>query len=210
MRDLYDVSHVVYHSVNRSGEHYAALTYKPEWVERYVEKDYVRVDPVVQGCIQRFNPVDWRDLDWSHPKTRRFSAEAAEAGVGSQGLSLPLRGPSGQFALFTVSADASDAAWTAYKREIVNDMILAAHFMNQKVLELTDRATAAAPPSLSPREIDTLSLLALGYSRAQAAEELSISEHTLRVYIEAARFKLGAMNTTQAVAKAISAGLIFA
>jgi DNA-binding CsgD family transcriptional regulator len=40
------------------------------------------------------------------------------------------------------------------------------------------------------------------------AESLSISEHTLRVYIESARFKLGALNTTHAVARAMSRGLI--
>ena len=37
---------------------------------------------------------------------------------------------------------------------------------------------------------------------------MSISEHTLRVYIESARHKLGALNTTHAVARALSTGLI--
>ena len=53
-----------------------------------------------------------------------------------------------------------------------------------------------------------MTLLAIGYSRAQVADTLSISEHTLRVYIESARFKLGAMNTTHAVARAMQQGLI--
>ena len=53
-----------------------------------------------------------------------------------------------------------------------------------------------------------MTLLAIGYSRAQVAETLAISEHTLRVYIESARFKLGAANTTHAVARALSRGLI--
>jgi DNA-binding CsgD family transcriptional regulator len=51
-------------------------------------------------------------------------------------------------------------------------------------------------------------MLALGLSRAQAADSLSISEHTLRVYIESARYKLGAANTTHAVAKALLGGHI--
>ena len=62
--------------------------------------------------------------------------------------------------------------------------------------------------NLSPRETDALTLLALGLSRAQAADSLSISEHTLRVYIESARFKLAAMNTTHAVARAMNQGLL--
>ena len=53
-----------------------------------------------------------------------------------------------------------------------------------------------------------MTLLAVGYSRAQVAERLSISEHTLRAYVESARFKLGASNTTHAVARALSRGLI--
>jgi DNA-binding CsgD family transcriptional regulator len=45
-------------------------------------------------------------------------------------------------------------------------------------------------------------------NRGRAADFLRISEHTLRVYIESARFKLGAANTTHAVAKAMAQGLI--
>ena len=37
---------------------------------------------------------------------------------------------------------------------------------------------------------------------------LSISEHTLRAYIESARFKLGALNTTRAVARALAEEVI--
>ncbi|MCA8883468.1 MAG: LuxR family transcriptional regulator [Rhodobacteraceae bacterium] len=208
LRDLYDVDHVVYHSVNRAGEQYAALTYDPEWVDRYIEQDYARIDPVVQGCYQRFNPVDWKQLDWSSPRARHFMTEAAEAGVGNQGLSVPIRGPNGQFALFTACSRASDKTWENYSRSHVSDLILVAHFINQKALEIDNGTDVQKSASLSPREIDTLSLLAMGYSRAQAAESLSISEHTLRVYIESARFKLGAQNTTHAVARAISHGLI--
>lgn len=208
LRDLYDVDHIVYHSVNRAGEQYAALTYDPVWVQRYIERDYARIDPVVQGCYQRFHPVDWKCLDWTSGRARAFMGEAAEAGVGNQGLSVPIRGPNGQFALFTVCSRSDDETWEKYSRDNVGDLILVAHFINQKALELDHGTDVQHTASLSPREIDTLCLLAMGYSRAQAADSLSISEHTLRVYIESARFKLGAQNTTHAVAKAISCGLI--
>ena len=61
---------------------------------------------------------------------------------------------------------------------------------------------------LSGREIDVLTYLAMGYSRSQVAQTLTISEHTLRAYVESARFKLGASNTMHAVARAVSEGLI--
>lgn len=208
IRDLYDVDHIVYHAVNPGGDQYAALTYDSEWVENYIEQDYARIDPVVQGCYQRFHPVDWKRLDWSGKNVKGFLGEAQTAGVGNQGLSVPIRGPNGQFALFTASANASDATWDNYSKSNVSDLILVAHFINQKALELSNSAEQVQVKALSPREIDALSLLAMGYSRAQAADSLTISEHTLRVYIEGARLKLGAQNTTHAVARAIANGHI--
>jgi len=208
LRDTLDVEHVVYHSVNSTGEQYAALTYSPEWVARYMEQDYSRIDPVVQACLRRFNPVDWKRLDWSSKLARNFLGEAIDSGVGGQGFSVPIRGPSGQFALFTVSSSDSDDQWHTYTEERNREMILASHYINQKALELERGSDLTDFVSLSPRETDALTMLALGYSRAQASESLSISEHTLRVYIESARFKLTAMNTTHAVARALNQGLL--
>lgn len=208
LRDYLGVEHVIYHSVNRSDEPYAALTYSEAWVERYLDKDYARIDPVVQGCFQRFNPVDWKQLNWSGKASKDFLGEAISAGVGNQGLSVPIRGPSGQFAMFTVSARERDASWAKFTDEKLSDLLLISHFMNQKVLDLESGQDHQVSRQLSPREIDALSLLAVGQSRGQAAEKLGISEHTLRVYIEAARLKLGAQNTTHAVALALTQGLI--
>ncbi len=88
------------------------------------------------------------------------------------------------------------------------ELILIAHYFNQKALEFEPGKAPEASQPLSSREIDAMTLLAIWYSRAQVAETLAISEHTLRVYIESARFKLGAANTTHAVARALSRGLI--
>ncbi len=208
LRDLFHIDHLVYHWVSAAGDQYGCGTYDPAWVARYVEKDYLRIDPVIKGCYQRFHPVDWKRLDWSSKPAQAFLKEALDHGLGNQGYSIPLRGPNGQFALFTVNHRCDDDAWAAFTESRRRELILCAHTFNQKALEFEpDRAPAPAR-QLSPREVDALTLLALGYGRAQVADTLSISEHTLRVYIESARFKLGAINTVHAVARAISQGLI--
>ncbi|MEO0918244.1 MAG: autoinducer binding domain-containing protein, partial [Pseudomonadota bacterium] len=175
---------------------------------KYLAENYVRVDPVIVGCYQRFHPVDWKRLDWSSKAARAFQLDAIEHGVGNQGFSVPIRGPKGQFALFTVSTTCADDAWTEFTDANRRDLILIAHYFNEKALEFEPDRIPEQSQNLSPREIDAMTMLAMGYSRAQTAETLSISEHTLRVYIESARFKLGAMNTTHAVARAMSRGLI--
>lgn len=208
LRDAYGIDHMVYHWVDSAGDQYGCGTYSDEWRDHYIEQNYLRVDPVVSGCFQRFHPVDWKRLDWSSKAARVFQAEAIEFGVGNQGYSIPIRGPKGQFALFTASHTCSDDEWLEITETHSRDLILIAHFFNRKALEFEPNRIPDQSRALSPREVDAMTLLAMGCSRAQAAEKLSISEHTVRVYIESARFKLGALNTTQAVARAMSRGLI--
>nr|WP_127112767.1 LuxR family transcriptional regulator [Shimia sediminis] len=208
LRDHFRVDHLVYHWVSSNGEQYGCGTYPDAWVQRYLDKDYLRVDPVIIGCFQRFHPVDWKRLDWSSKAARGFQADAIAHGIGNQGFSVPIRGPIGQFALFTASHHCSDEDWARFTASNRRDLILIAHEFNQKALELEPGRSQEQSRALSPREIDAMTLVAMGYSRAQIADTLSISEHTLRVYIESARSKLGALNTTHAVAKALSRGLI--
>ena len=229
LRDALGVDHTVYHWVANivesasdgslvdvdkvpdegfKGQQYGCGTYDPAWVQRYLEKGYLRIDPVIQGCYQRFHPVDWRCLDWSGKAARALLQDAISYGIGNQGYSIPLRGPNGQFALFSISHHCDDETWETFTETNRRDLILIAHCFNQKALELEPGRKPEPSQPLSPREIDAMTLLAIGYSRAQAANTLSISEHTLRVYIESARFKLGAMNTTHAVARALHRGLI--
>ena len=210
LRDAFEIDHMVYHWVDSAGEQYGCGTYCDEWVERYVEQNYIRVDPVIIGCFQRFHPADWKRFDWSGKPARQFLSDALKHGVGNQGYSIPIRGPNGQFALFTANHTSDDDAWAGFTKTHSRELILMAHYFNRKALEFEPDRKGEQSRALSPREIDAMTLLAMGYSRAQVADSLSISEHTLRVYIESARFKLGAHNTTHAVARALSRGLIVA
>ena len=47
LRDLFRVDHMVYHWVSAAGDQYGCGTYAPAWVARYVERDYLRIDPVI-------------------------------------------------------------------------------------------------------------------------------------------------------------------
>jgi DNA-binding CsgD family transcriptional regulator len=208
LRDALGVMHIVYHWVNADGERYGAGTYSSDWVDRYLEMDYLRMDPVIFGCFQRFTPVDWKDLDWSSKAAKAMFRDALDHGLGNQGYTVPIRGPQGQFALFTVNTEADDDTWAAFIAAHARDLTIFANEFNRKALEFEQGERGPGAPTLSPRELAAMRCLAQGRSRAQAAADLGISEHTLRVYIESARHKLGALNTTHAVARTLAAGLI--
>ena len=208
LRDTYDISNVVYHAINADGQQYAAFTYAPEWGLHYHQNRYESVDPVVRTAFRQFHPLDWKRLDWSNRQAREFYREAVDFGIGNQGYTVPIRGPNGQFAMFTINDNTNDDRWTEFTDEFKRDMLLISHFMHQKTMDLVGPEDVSLASELSPRERDALRMIATGKSRGQVAETLKISEHTLRVYLDTARTKLRALNTLHAVALAYKGGII--
>ncbi|WP_193748770.1 helix-turn-helix transcriptional regulator [Leisingera sp. ANG-Vp] len=204
----FNADHTNYQGICSSGHQFGWGTYPGEWIQRYLEQGYISVDPVFQSCRNCFHPIDWRRLDWSHKSVQNFLADAQAHGIGGQGYSIPLRGPQGQFAVLSVNKSCSDETWHEFIKQRTRDLILTAHAFNERVLHLQPDLVLQAIPRLGRREIEALGLLAKGCGRAEAAVRLGISESTLRTYIETARSKLSAANTTQAVAIAASRGLI--
>lgn len=64
------------------------------------------------------------------------------------------------------------------------------------------------PEPLTPREREVLQLLAEGLSNKAIAARLEVSEHTVKFHVNALMGKLGAQSRTEAVVRAMRAGLI--
>ena len=62
---------------------------------------------------------------------------------------------------------------------------------------------------LTPREMDVLKRLAEGLSNRAIAQELNISEHTVKFHVTSIMGKLEAQSRTDAVVRATRLGLIF-
>jgi DNA-binding NarL/FixJ family response regulator len=71
------------------------------------------------------------------------------------------------------------------------------------------RGESAAPtPSLTPRERLVLEHVARGLGNKQIAGQLGITERTVKFHVSSVFAKLGATNRTEAVTRAVQAGLI--
>ena len=71
-----------------------------------------------------------------------------------------------------------------------------------------DLDDAPAVESLTPREIDVLELVAEGLSNKAVAARLGISDQTVKFHLTSVSGKLGALNRTDAVRRAVRRGLI--
>ncbi len=232
IRAIYDVDHVYYYAlslgldsrdlgerksssldpvggvVQSKGRQLAAMSYSPDWIKRYFEAKFFSVDPVLSTATASFDPIDWSELDWRSADRAQFLHEAVDFGIGNQGYTVPVRGPGGQLAIFTINKQCSLDVWQTLLVGARTDFLLLAHYVHQRVLALAGMEQLHTTRPLSGRERDAMRLIAEGLSRARASESLGISENTFRVYIDSARHKLGALNIPHAIALAAHRGII--
>ena len=183
-----------------------AVTYSTEWVKRYSDLRYMKHDPIVAQGLVSMMPIDWSEVGIPNASAKKLFGEARDFGVGRNGMTFPIRGRHGERAIFSITSDESDLEWDRIRRLFMRDFQTLAYHVHQLVL----RAECITVPSikLAPREIDCLRWAGLGKTAAETALILGIGERTSRCYLETARHKLGAVNVTNAVAKAISLNII--
>lgn len=208
----YGLAHVAYFAINlptqRRERPLVAITYAAEWQKHYAQQGYVNIDPVVRAGLAGVLPVDWAEVDHNDPMVRRFFGEAKEFRIGLNGMSVPVRGRHGEFALFSATTLMNRVEWEKAKRAIGKNLFLLAYYFHDWALKIEGIDHNDYLSCLTAREKDCLRWRALGKSDWDVSQLLSISERTVKFHLENARHKLGSMNTTHAVAKALSLGLI--
>jgi DNA-binding CsgD family transcriptional regulator len=207
----FGLEHLAYAAINLPNERRGPLiaaTYSTEWQKHYLAHDYINVDPIVQAGMGGILPVDWSAINRSGPLITRFFDEARGFKIGPKGLSIPIRGRHGEFALFTVTSALPDRDWQAVKKEHLRDFMVLAYYFHSWALNADGQEQDAIEAKLSVREKDCLRWRATGKSDWEISQILAISERTVKFHLESARAKLGATNTLHAVAKAMSRGLV--
>lgn len=207
----YGLSNAAYLGVNLPGvprgQHFGIVTYSNEWVTRYIHLNYFRVDPVIPSAMRSLLPFDWSNVDHNNLELRRFFGEASEFKVGLQGLSFPIRGRLGETALFSVSSNLKDRDWATFRRRFMRDFQTLAFYFHEAVLR-TETLLSENDIKLSRREVECLSWAAAGKTFSEIATILSLSERTVKFYLDVARVKLRSTNITQAVSKAATMNVI--
>jgi DNA-binding CsgD family transcriptional regulator len=203
---------VVYAGLNMpssqgSGRPLLAVTYSAEWQKHYAQSGYVDIDPIVRSGLGGILPIDWSEIDRSDPVVRKFFGEAQELDVGANGMSIPIRGRLGEFALFSVTSNKSDTEWRATRGELLRDLMILAFNFHASALRACG-APNDPTVHLPLREASCLRWKALGKTDEDIGRILGISSHTVRFHLESSRARLNTANTTHTVARALTLGLI--
>ncbi len=174
-----------------------------QWVERYKAKEYYKHDVVLKTVLKNTGPYAWHTLDRSDKRNRKIFAEAKEFGI-SDGMTVPITLPGHYPCSINMAGDHVDVDPLNY-----HIMHLLAEYYFLKIIELAGEGKKLFdPPELTPRERECLIWMAKGKSDFEIGCILSISSRTVNGYIENIRKKFDVSTRTQAVALAVSGGII--
>lgn len=189
---------------------YIDTTYPDGWVERYIEQDYVHLDPIVEEGSRSKVPFAWSkvvDPKLLNPRQKEFFKEAADFGIAN-GVTVPIHGHR-SFAMMSMVAHGTEkesAASIAENLHLVQ--LLTLYFHNHAGGMLLESYLDKERPKLTNREIECLTWTARGKTSWEISMILSVSESTVVAHIENAKKKLGVSNKPHAVVKAVMMGLL--
>jgi PAS domain S-box-containing protein len=125
-----------------------------------------------------------------------------EARTGMYGtLAVPATYGDEVLAVIIFASRSQPALTDQFMRSLLGIGYEIGHFLARRRGELS-------APMLSPRELEVLQLSATGYARRQIAEEIELSEATVKTHFEHIYRKLGVPDRASAIAEALRQGLI--
>lgn len=187
------------------------LTTMPaEWITRYQDLGYARIDPFLSECCTSFRPVStgiaYSDRHKGLTKAQRaLICEASDFGIQA-GFSSTLRladacGTAG----WNIGSSLSGPEVDALRADREDMLRLAAQHVHNA---LVTTQNARILQDLSRRERECLVLLAQGQRTKDIARTLHLSPAAVELYLRNARKKLGVLTREQAVAAAVAKGLL--
>lgn len=179
--------------------------YSDDWRQRYVQQNYLAVDPSVAHGLKSVAPLVWNDDLFK--SSQPFWEEACEHGlkVGWAQSMVDARGAVGMLTLAR-SSEALSAAELRNNSLLMRSLVQAAHQgMSRLALEQRPQPLAVR---LTAREIEVLRWTAEGKTSGEVAQIMEISERTVNFHVTNSLEKLGANNKTAGVIRAVMLRLL--
>ncbi len=184
-------------------------TFPEEWETRYAQKNYIAKDAVALVAYQKKGLIYWSDClplegngTAQHAEQKKILDEAAGVGL-TNGWIYSLQGRrSSECAIISI---AGELVTKDHRSEKIMEN-LGPHVC-QAVKKIIQGQTKR-PAKLTPREYDILSWAATGKTAWETSKILNISQRTVEFHMGNVLNKLDAVNAQQAIAIAVSHGLI--
>jgi DNA-binding CsgD family transcriptional regulator len=170
-----------------------------------------RVRGVLYGALRQAYPLGDRPLNLALDAARELEQALAVRDEAQRLLSYTQAPPAGPWAWEEVReahAELRALAGRVPDVHLRQELLAACARLAAATAPGAAPALPAAPPQLTPRELDVLSSVASGATNAAAAARLRLRPETVKSYLRSAMRKLGAHTRLEAVVAARRAGLL--
>ncbi len=177
--------------------------YPQDWIDRYFERSYQSIDPVLRASLSSRLPFDWQNNWFTQQRANHcnFFDEAAEVGVRT-GFTIPFHKNDKPAGALSIASDLSAKESSGLIRSHESTLNLLGVYFYVHVDRLL-RSDLEEEYRLTPRECECLKWQAMGKTMWEIARILSISERTVQFHMDNAKTKLGANTVPHAVAIAV-------
>lgn len=194
-------------------QHLLFSGYPQEWVDHYVAQNYFDCDPVLSAATRSPLPVMWDAMasqgacSKADTRQHRMWDEAAQHGL-THGITLSVRGERGFSGVFSLARASALEKTRASLIHLAGSIQLLAGIVHSAIarIELPSLVPEVCV-ELTERERQCLRWSADGKTAWEISQILNISERTAIFHINNSVTKLGAVNKTHAIARALSLGL---
>ena len=184
---------------------YAWSNFPENWLQRYHDRQYAAIDPVLRWGRTSTAPLAWSDALFAQLPTLR--AEAASFGL-CHGWSQAVHDAVGVRGMLSLVRTAKPLLPDELQRQQIAMQALAQRAHQVLLTHIRSQLLATLGEPLTAREREVLRWSGDGKTAQDTAEILGISQATTRFHIQNAVRKLGASNTTAAVFRALALGLL--
>jgi LuxR family transcriptional regulator, quorum-sensing system regulator CciR len=188
------------------GSFFNLNNYPPSVIEQMSEKTYFSSDPVIRACLGRAASFQWSELGVLislSSRQKEILTNAKRAGIG-EGFTVPVGVPGERGGSCSFAARPGRALDERVFPEV--QYVAAFAFEAARLLarggDVVQQAVSHAP-TLSPRQLECLVLVAQGKSDWEIGRILGLKKCTIHEYIENAKSKYGVASRIQLVLRSL-------
>ncbi|NUF53975.1 LuxR family transcriptional regulator, partial [Acinetobacter seifertii] len=180
--------------------------YPQAWQQRYVEQQYVKVDPTVQHCMVSLKPLVWSS-QYTHTQAEKdFWEEARSYGL-NVGWAQSSRDFIGTRGMLTLARSSDQLSEKEQKAQYTNMYWLTQTVHSSIAKIVNDVEFSQFNLYLTNREKEVLRWTAEGKTSAEIAQILGVSERTINFHLSNSMQKLNVNNKISAAIRAVMLGL---
>ncbi|WP_420592098.1 LuxR C-terminal-related transcriptional regulator [Bacterioplanoides sp.] len=187
--------------INLKNYNYYFYGISDEWQTIYRERQYITLDPIVKAALSSNSPILWQHAYANAGNECLEFIQHSRDFQLSDGISFIKTNQSLISSVNAVSAGSKNRSLDKVQSIILQQIL-------PHIAEIPARNTLSSPPNLTSKELEVLKWCAVGKSYWELGTILGVSERTVKFHMKNIFSKLDVLNKAQAVARAMSYGII--